>query len=569
MKLLNVFPAAAMLLIVLVSGCKKDDDPGIRPVVNATDPISKSSNIAISSNITATFNVSMDPSTITEAHFTLKQGTATIAGAVEYSGMTASFNPGANLSATTLYTATITTGVKSATGNNMTKDYVWDFTTASIPDVALPTVASTNPGNTDVEVTLDHSLTATFSEPMDQTTINASTFMLKHGNTSVAAEITYTGSTATLNPEVDLDPKKLYTLTITTGAKDKAGNAIAAIKTVNFTTADAVDIILPRVNSTAPLNNAINVATNKIIAVTFSEEMDPLTINEFTFILKQGTLPLTGTIEYSGTTATFTPVPALVGGGTTYTATITPGAQDRAHNALADSTEWTFTTGSSLTLARVELGTAGNYVILAETAINNSPTSKVTGDLGLSPYATSFVTGFALTDATGYATSSQITGKVFAANMAAPTPDNLTTAVENMITAYDDAAGRPSPDFTELFTGNIGGQKLSPGLYKWTNSVSMTSDVTISGDGTDIWIFQIAGDLTMSAGVKITLIGGAQAKNIFWQVAGQATLGTTTHFEGIILSKTGITFQTGGSMNGRALAQTAVILDKNTITKPQ
>jgi hypothetical protein len=351
--------------------------------------------------------------------------------------------------------------------------------------------------------------------------------------------------------------------------KDKAGNAIATVKTVTFTTADAVDIILPRVNATGPLNNAINVATDKIIAVTFSEEMDPLTINELTFTVKLGAVPLTGTINYSGTTATFTPVPALTGPGTIYTATVTTGAQDRAHNGLATNVDWTFTTGSSVGLARVELGAAGNYVILAETAINNSPTSKVTGDLGLSPYATSFVTGFALTDATGYATSSQIVGKVFAANMAPPTPDNLTTAVENMLTAYDDAAGRPSPNFTELLTGNIGGQKLTPGLYKWTNTVSMTSDVTISGDGSDIWIFQIAGDLTMSAGVKITLMGGAQAKNIFWQVAGQATLGTTTHFEGIILSKTGITFQTGGSMNGRALAQTAVILDKNIITKPQ
>jgi hypothetical protein len=174
----------------------------------------------------------------------------------------------------------------------------------------------------------------------------------------------------------------------------------------------------------------------------------------------------------------------------------------------------------------------------------------------------------ALTDATGYATSAQVTGKIFAADMADPTPINLTTAVNNMLTAYNDAAGRSIPDFLELGTGNIGGKTLVPGLYKWTTTVTMPSDVTISGSATDVWIFQIDGDLTMSAAVMITLNGGALAENIFWQVAGQATLGTTSHFEGIILSMTGITFQTGASMNGRALAQTAVVLDGNAITQP-
>ena len=207
-------------------------------------------------------------------------------------------------------------------------------------------------------------------------------------------------------------------------------------------------------------------------------------------------------------------------------------------------------------------------MILAKTAITNISTSAVTGDLGLSPAATSYVTGLSLTDATGYATSAQVTGKIYAADMADPTPINLTTAVNNMITAYTDAAGRPSPDFTELATGNIGGRTLTPGLYKWSNTVTLPSSVTISGGANDVWIFQIAGDLTMSNAVNISLTGGAQAKNIFWQVAGTVTIGTTAHFEGIILSQTGITFQTGASFKGRALAQTAVILDMNAVTQP-
>jgi hypothetical protein len=222
----------------------------------------------------------------------------------------------------------------------------------------------------------------------------------------------------------------------------------------------------------------------------------------------------------------------------------------------------------TITKGAINLGASGNYVILAKTAINNISTSAITGNLGLSPAATSYITGLALTDATGYATSPQVTGKVYAADMADPTPINLTTAVENMITAYNDAAGRPSPDFTELGAGNIGGKTLEPGLYKWSSTVTLPSSVTISGNSTDIWIFQIAGDLTISPAVKVTLSGGAQAKNIFWQVAGEATFGTTSHFEGIIMSMTAITFQTGASLNGRALAQSAVILDGNTITKP-
>lgn len=237
---------------------------------------------------------------------------------------------------------------------------------------------------------------------------------------------------------------------------------------------------------------------------------------------------------------------------------------------MKENYEWSFTTsGSESTISGIDLGASGNYVILSKTAINNSGTSSITGDLGLSPAATSYITGLALTDFTGYATSAQVTGEVFASDMADPTPINLTTAVENMITAYNNAAGRSETDFLELGAGNIGGLTLTTGVYKWTNTVTIPTNVTISGSSTDVWIFQIAQDLTMSSATNIILTGGAQAKNIYWQVAGQATLGTTSHFEGIILSMTGITFQTGASINGRALAQTAVVLDANAVVQPQ
>jgi hypothetical protein len=330
----------------------------------------------------------------------------------------------------------------------------------------------------------------------------------------------------------------------------------------------ASDTTAPAVTVANPLNNATGVIRNKVVGITFSEAMDPLTLTSATFTLKQGNTDIPGVVVYSGTTATFTPSSALEA-GTVYTATITNGAKDLAGNALAANTVWSFTTAGTIAgLNHVSLGSAGNYVILAKTAITNNSTSVITGDLGLSPAATSYITGLSLTDATGNATSAQVTGLVYAADMADPTPINLTTAVENMITAYNDAAGRPSPDFLELGTGNIGGKTLVPGLYKWTNTVTLPSSITISGSATDVWIFQIAGDLSVSNSVSVTLSGGALASNIFWQVAGEATFGPTSHFKGIVLSMTGITFQTGATFIGRALAQSAVILDANIVVIP-
>jgi hypothetical protein len=296
--------------------------------------------------------------------------------------------------------------------------------------------------------------------------------------------------------------------------------------------------------------------------------MDASTINANTFTLKQGTTSIPGTVEYAGETATFTPEGTL-GALTDYTATISTDAKSVSGKTLGSSHIWDFSTGGTHEIVNtVTLGTAGNYVILAKSAINNNPTSAITGDIGLSPAATSYIAGFSLAEVPGYATSDQVTGYVYAADMADPTPINLTTAVENMITAYNDAAGRTLPDFIELASGSIGGLTLSPGLYKWTNTVSVSSDITIYGNSTDVWIFQIAEDLTTSSATNVVLSGGALSQNIFWQVAGQVTFGTTSHFEGIILSKTGITLQTGASLSGRALAQTAVVLDGNVVTQP-
>lgn len=209
----------------------------------------------------------------------------------------------------------------------------------------------------------------------------------------------------------------------------------------------------------------------------------------------------------------------------------------------------------------IRLGVAGTFAILSKSGITDVFPSVINGNVGSSP----------ITGAATLLTCPEVIGSIYSVDAAGPLPCRLTnatmltTAVLDMQNAYSVAEGRLRPDFLNLGAGNIGGRTLAPGLYKWTSAVTIPTNITISGSSTDIWIFQVAGTLNMSSGVRITLSGGAQAKNIFWQSAGAVTLGTTSHFEGIILGKTGINLQTGASINGRLLAQTAVTLQQNSV----
>lgn len=216
-----------------------------------------------------------------------------------------------------------------------------------------------------------------------------------------------------------------------------------------------------------------------------------------------------------------------------------------------------------------DLGTAGGFAILAKAGISTVPTSVVTGDIGVSPAAATFITGFSLTEdaSNEFSTSPQVTGKIYAADYTPPTPSTMTTAIGEMELAFVDAAGR-APSVTELGAGEIGGLTLAPGVYKWGTGLLITTDVTLDGGPSDVFIFQVAQDLTMSSGAKVVLAGGALAENITWQVAGLVDLGTTAHIEGIVLSQTAINLQTGASANGRLLAQTAVSIDASTVTAP-
>ena len=214
--------------------------------------------------------------------------------------------------------------------------------------------------------------------------------------------------------------------------------------------------------------------------------------------------------------------------------------------------------------APVNLGAAGTFAILSKTGVTNVYASAVTGNVGSSP-----ITGAAI-----LVTCTEVSGTIFSVDAAGPLPCTvnaapfLTSAVLDMEAAYLDAEGRSSPDFTEVGAGEIGGLTLSPGLYKWGTGVMISTDVTLTGGPNDVFIFQIAGTLTQANAARVTLTGGAQAKNIFWQVADVVAIGTTAHFEGIVLAKTMVAVKTGASVQGRLLAQTAVTLQMNAVTQP-
>lgn len=218
-------------------------------------------------------------------------------------------------------------------------------------------------------------------------------------------------------------------------------------------------------------------------------------------------------------------------------------------------------------LASVNLGTAGNFVILTKSGVTTTGVTAIFGNMGVSPIAATAMTGFGLVlDKSGqFSASPKVVGKIYAASYKAPTPTVLTKAILDMQTAYTDAAGRKNPTKTELGVGNIGGMTFAPGLYKWSTPVTITKDITLSGDKNAVWIFQIAGTLDLGAGKNIILSGGAQAKNIFWQVSGKTSLEVYSMFQGNILDQTAIVLKTGAVLNGRALAQTAVTMDANTV----
>jgi hypothetical protein len=221
----------------------------------------------------------------------------------------------------------------------------------------------------------------------------------------------------------------------------------------------------------------------------------------------------------------------------------------------------------------IDLGSAGRFVILAKSGISSVPSSVITGNIGVSPIAATAITGFSLVeDATHphFSTSAQVTGKVFAADYAVPTPSRMTTAVLDMETAYTAASSRSSlASSLNLYDGLISGKTFYKGVYTWDRDVTFASDIYLTGTSSDIFIFQTTGNMVAGSGAKIVLGGGLKSANIIWQIAGYLEANTGSHLEGIYLVLNAAVFKTGSSINGRILSQKAVTLDQVTVTRPR
>jgi Ice-binding-like/Bacterial Ig-like domain len=542
---------ATFLMLIFTTACGDYDKAGTNPsvtppTVTSVAPASGVAGVCPSTTVTAVFSVAMNPATIDGTTFTLTgPGTTPVAGAVSYdaSSNTATFTPSNALALSTVYTATITSGATDVYGIALASDFAWKFTTGSNPCVA-PTVISVTPPAGSIGICHNVVVTATFSEAMTPASINATTFTLTGpGTTPVTGVVTYAGSTAAFTPSSALALSTLYTATITTGAKDLFGNPLASNFVWSFTTSSNA-CSSPTVISVAPPNGASGICPSTLVVATFSEAMNPSTINTTTFTLTgPGATPVAGAVTYvvSSDVATFTPTNPLAL-NTLYTATITTGAQDLAGDPLAGDYVWSFTTSTVACQATVPLGTACSFGILGATpSITSSGPSVVTGDIGVWP--ASSIVGFP---------PGTLTGTEFAGDAVAM------TAQGDLTTAYNYAAAAAGG---AVLTADIGGQTLAPGVYKTTSaqpSLGITGDLTLSGNG--VYIFQIVSTLTTAANnSQITLSNGATAQDVFWQVGSSATLGTTTTFEGTIMAQASISVDTGAILDGRALARTGTV----------
>jgi hypothetical protein len=468
-------------------------------------------------------------------------------------------------------------------------DYVWSFTTGAVSDITPPTVLSTDPINEATAVPITKIITATFSEAMNPLTVNSITFILKQGTTVIPGTVTYTGNTASFTPTVDLVSNTVYTATVTTGAQDLAGNAMAADYVWSFTTVTIAptDITPPTVISTDPVNGATGVMLTKLITANFSEVMNQLTINNTTFLLKQGTTAVTGTVSYSGTTATFTPLINLVA-GSSYTATITTGAQDIAGNALVSNYNWSFTTGQLI--SATTLGTASIFGAMGGSAgITNQGLNTVINNGSISTTgASTLITGFHDGTTGDIYTETplnvgNVTGRIYTAP---PFPGTATSfaiatlALLDATNAYNSISPASQPGGTDPGAGELGGLTLAPGVYK---SASGTFNITngnltldAMGDPNAVWVFQTAAGLTVGiagpTGAKsIIMINGALPKNVYWYVGSAATINGAGGgiMVGTIIASAGVTFSTAGNavqtvLNGRALSLNASVTMVNT-----
>ena len=586
MKQKNFLVTIAIVLATLISGCAEDDfqeTAGLCPMVIDTNPDNAATNVPLNQVITVTFNEEMNPSTINSSSF-IVTGASTIAGTLTYSGVTATFTPNANLTPNTTYVVKITTTVKDLRGNALQEDYLFSFSTGA---TLQPLVLTTSPTPNEIGVVLNKVVSATFNMPMDPATINTTTFTLKQGTTTITGVVTYSGNTALFTPNANLTANTVYTATITTGAHNMAGVALASNYVWNFTTGT---IVAPRVILTDPFNTETGVALNKVVTATFDMAMNPLTITTSTFTLKQGTDVILGSVSYSGNMASFTPNNPLLANAV-FTATITTGAKNVAGVSIANNYVWTFTTINSSNAPN--LGSASPFGAFGGNAgITNQGINTVINGSIATTAASTLVTGFH--DATAIYTETPLNvGNVTGAiSTAPPMPGTATSfaiaqqALLDANAAYLSISPASMPGGIDPGAGELGGLTLAPGIYKSNSGTFNISNGNLTldaqGDPNAVWIFQTTSGLTVGiagpTGAKsVVLINGALPKNVFWYVGSTATIngaggGTMV---GTIIANSGVTFSTAGNavqtvLNGRALSLvSSVTMVNTTINVPQ
>ncbi|GHN03087.1 hypothetical protein WSM22_45760 [Cytophagales bacterium WSM2-2] len=448
-----------------------------------------------------------------------------------------------------------------------------------------PLVVSTSPANLGINVPLTSVVTITFNEAMNPATIAPGAFTLLSpgspgGRVEGSARINMAGTltydeatfTMTFTPVSKLAPNATYTGTVGTSVKDKAGNALQVNYVWTFSTSALVS---PTVVSTDPLNNSIGIALNKVVAATFSVPMDPLTITSTTFNLKQGATAVSGIVSYTGSTASFTPSSPLAS-NTTYTGTITTGAKNVPGTPLANDFVWSFSTAVPLGPPVVNLNSVARFGIIAGVGVSNNAGPSVINnlDVGIYPGVRSSVTGFPPAVVVG--------GTIYASDDVAPpgTAAMLLQAQNDLTAAYNAAAGATLPA-PAVAPADLGGKTLAPGIYTSASTMLLQNgNLTLDaqGDANAVWIFQVGSALTTvgsgpfpsASGGNVILAGGAQAKNVFWQVSSSATIGDFTSFKGNILSLSSITMNSGAVAEGRMLARngSVIMTSSNIINKP-
>jgi hypothetical protein len=340
---------SVLLISLLGISCSKImlKDPG--PPVLSTSPANNTKNVAVTALPGITLNTQLDSAARKSATFVLMQGASTVPGTMNFSGKTVTFTPAAALLPNKNYTCRFSIQSTDALSNPIEINYTWGFTTQNNGNVdsTPPTVNSVTPAENAQSVPGNSTVNIVFSEAMDVSTITSSTILVKNGASAITGTVTCSGNTATFTPSAALTAGTVYTVTVTTGVKDAAGNMMSSPKNWNFTTAvsGSTDKTPPTVVSVVPAENATAIPVNTSITVNFSEAMDASTISASTISLKQGSTSISGTVTYSGTAAKFTPSTSLTA-GLVYTATVS-GVKDVAGNVIAASKSWTFTTAAA------------------------------------------------------------------------------------------------------------------------------------------------------------------------------------------------------------------------------